>query len=76
MSLRPTTRCREYRQGSTGRWHTYTCRKCGQKFSEFLARAYPEDAKYCRECQLDPAVRARVDGALIERFEKEQAGEL
>jgi len=32
MSLKPTTRSREYRGGWMGRKRNYICRKCGEKF--------------------------------------------
>jgi protein-arginine kinase activator protein McsA len=35
--MRETTRCREYREGRIGSYHSYLCRKCGRRFRVFLS---------------------------------------
>jgi len=54
-----------------GRYHTYTCRNCDQKFRIFLLRALPRDARYCMVCRQNPEINARVERAMLEREQKE-----
>ena len=53
----PTTRCREYREGWTGRRRNYKCRGCGQKF-QHDGNQLPEKLRYCGECR-EKKVRAK-----------------
>jgi len=66
-----TTRCREYRKGLTGRWHTYNCQNCGQRFSRLLRRALPKDARLCDECLKVPELEEQYDRAFEKRDKKE-----
>jgi len=50
MSLRPTTRCREYVEGRIGRYRWYVCRKCRIKFKVFTRQPVPEKERLCNEC--------------------------
>jgi hypothetical protein len=65
------SRCRPFREGRVGRYHTYTCRNCDQKFRIFLLRALPRDARYCMVCRQNPEINARVERAMLEREQKE-----
>jgi transposase-like protein len=50
MSFRPTTRCREYREGWLGRRRTYKCRTCGNKFQVDTLGPLPEKLRNCKDC--------------------------
>lgn len=47
------SRCREYREGRVGRYHTYTCRRCGHKFRVFLTPGNTLSQQYrvCLTCE-------------------------
>lgn len=49
--MRPTTRCREYRDGRIGRYRTYRCRRCGVKFQRFLRDTLPPADRVCGLCR-------------------------
>ena len=59
--MRETTRCREYIEGRVGRYHTYTCRLCGQKFRSFLTpgNTLSEQSRICFNCE-PAAIRETV----------------
>jgi len=48
--MRPTTKCREYRDNRVGRYRRYKCRRCGRKFSRFLVDSLPEKERICDLC--------------------------
>ena len=65
--MKPTTKCREYKEGRTGRRRTYKCRQCPSKFSLFLLSPLPASARYCQVCQNKyPHLKAKVN----EEFER------
>jgi len=33
--------------GLVGRWHTYRCRRCGEKFRRFLAQPLEVEERFC-----------------------------
>ena len=35
--MKNVSRCREYREGRVGRYHSYSCRVCGGRFRVFLS---------------------------------------
>ena len=69
--MRTITRGRECREGLIGRWHTYNCRHCGGRFSRFLRRALPEQARLCDECLQSPELKEQYDRAFDERDKEE-----
>lgn len=50
MSLKPTTKCREYREGMISRRHTYKCRVCGMKFQVDTVEPLKVKERKCPEC--------------------------
>lgn len=46
------SRCREYLEGRVGRYHTYICLTCGQKFRVFLSPGMTISRKFrfCFTC--------------------------
>jgi len=46
------SRCREYVEGRVGRYHTYTCLKCGRKFRVFLTpdMTISRRFRFCSDC--------------------------
>ena len=61
------SRCRE-KNGVIGRWHTYHCRACGNKFSVFLLRPLPDGARICLVCRAeDSRLESRVQKSFEER---------
>lgn len=48
--MKPTTRCREYREGTRSRRRNYKCRRCGEKFQVDTINPLPEKARICPGC--------------------------
>lgn len=67
---RETSRCREYREGWTGRRRNYKCRNCGKKF-QHDGRQIPAGARYCLECLQTPEIKDKFNRAYTEARRKE-----
>ena len=51
MSLKPNTKCREYKEGRIGRYRWYVCRKCGDKYRVFAGQPVSEKERLCNNCE-------------------------
>lgn len=56
MGYHPTTRCREYREGWTGRRRNYFCRECGHTFQSDTSSSLQEIDRVCPDCRSHTAV--------------------
>ena len=48
--MNPTTRCREYREGTTSRRRNYRCRECRKKFQVDTFAPLPTRLRVCDVC--------------------------
>lgn len=70
--MKNTSRCKEKMSGELGRWRTYRCRNCGDKFEVNLLRPYPKGAELCAPCvKANLDLKAQFERAFEERDRKE-----